>query len=303
MKRELPSLNALRAFEAAARHSSFVGAAEELAVTPAAVSHQIRSLEDHFGASLFQRHHRAVELTPVGRRLLPGLTDAFDRLTMAVNDARPRPDSPVTVSVASPFAAKWLAPRLEGFFSCHPDIPVQVQPDMKGEPSESTNADLAVFLADPDGQGVGRLFEDQLFPVCAPVLRMSLKAPANLSMQTILHDSSARELDAAGWSSWLRAVGMHGFCGAREQYMDHGALVMDAALHGLGVALARGAFVASELRTGTLVRPFDVSVSSGRPWCLLSNPDTASAPGVMAFRNWLLAEASTFRSANPRLVH
>lgn len=303
MKRDLPSLNALRAFEAAARHSSFVGAAEELAVTPAAVSHQIRSLEDHFGASLFQRHHRAVELTSVGRRLLPGLTDAFDRLTMAVSDARPRPDSPVTVSVAAPFAAKWLAPRLESFFSCHPGISVQVQPDVRGGPPENANSDLSVFLANSAGEGVDLLFEDQLFPVCAPVLRMSLKAPANLSMQTILHDESVRELDFAGWEMWLRAVGMRGFCGARERYMDHGVQVMDAALHGLGVALARGALVAAELRSGTLVRPFDVAVNGGCPWCLLSNPETIGVPGVTTFRNWLLAEASSFRSANPRLVH
>lgn len=308
MRRRLPSLNALRAFEAAARHGSFVDAAEELSVTPAAVSHQIKGLEEALGIAMFVRHHRAVELTMAGRRLLPGLSDAFDRIATAVDGVKPARETPVTITVPPSFAAKWLAPRLEGFMAQHPDVPIRVQAEASVVDLDAAEVDLGVrtlngSAEEPTDDRCERLFEDWVFPVCGPLLRMVLKAPANLTMQTVIVDelSEARGGDGT-WSTWLEAAGAGTLKPARELRFSHSTLALDAASRGQGVALARGSLVLNEVRAGALVRPFETAIPAGKPYYLVRSRTVPLRPTAQLFHDWLLAEAASFRDDNPKLV-
>lgn len=307
MKRRLPSLNALRAFEAAARHGSFVEAAEELAVTPAAVSHQIKGLEEALGIAMFVRHHRAVELTAAGRRLLPGLSDAFDRIATAVDGVRPAREAPVTITVPPAFAAKWLAPRLEGFMAQYPDIPIRVQAEAAVVDLEAAEVDLGVRTitspeAAPDNKA-DRLFEDWVFPVCGPLLRMVLKAPANLTMQTVIVDElNETQGGYVTWSHWLEAAGAATLKPAKELRFSHSTLALDAAARGQGVALARGSLVLNEMRSGALVRPFDTAIPAGKSYHLVRSRSVPLRPKAQLFYDWLIHEAGVFREENPKLV-
>jgi len=297
----LPSLNALRAFEAAARHGSFVAAAEELEVTPAAISHQIKGLEEHLGLALFTRHRRAVSLTSAGHRLLPGLSDGFARITAAVAAVAPHGRGPLTVAAVPGFAGRWLAPRLEAFLAAHPDVAVRLEP--KGGPIHPGQeaVDLAVCTA-PVGDGAEPLFEDWVFPVCAPVLRVALTAPGNLSMQTLLVDRSAEAEGGGAWAAWLEKAGVPALKPKEWREFTHAAPALDAALRAEGVALARGSMVAAELRAGTLVRPFEMAVPAGAPYVLLRDGKRDLLGGAQAFRDWLKGEAEAFRAAYPKLV-
>lgn len=314
MSRDLPSLNALRTFEAAARHGGFVGAAKELGVTPAAVSHQVKGLEDDLGVVLFVRQHRSVILTPAGEKLLPGLSDALDRLAQSVRDVRIKDglSGPVTVSVAPGFATRWLGPRLERFMACHPDMGVRVVTESQGggfgySGFANRETDFAICFSDI-GQGVENwieatdLFQDRIFPVCAPVLRVSLASPTNLTRMTLIYDDLLESAPGAGgWQDWLQAAGAPTLIPAARQHYSHTTLALDAALKGKGVALGRGALVWPELRASTLVRPFDTS-APGATYRLLRSIERPLRPEAAAFRNWLLEEVALFRSENPRLL-
>lgn len=304
MKRRLPPLNALRAFEAAARHVSFVAAAEELAVTPAAISHQIKALEENLGVALFVRRHRAVELTAAGKRLLPGLAEAFDGMVKVVDEVRPRAGGPITISASPSFAAKWLAPRLERFLSEYPDAAVRVQAESRVVDLAAEEVDLAVRFSIAGKVVSEPLFEDWVFPVCNSVLRMALKAPANLTMQTLLYDDLFEQMGGGGavWASWLAHVGVADLKPARAQHFSHTTLALDAAARGQGVALGRGSLVWQELRAATLVRPFDTAVPAGRQYHVVRAADRPLSAEGQQFLDWLVAEAAVFRNENPKLV-
>lgn len=305
IKRRLPSLNALRAFEAAARTGGFVAAAEELSVTPAAISHQVKGLEDYLGVPLFVRHHRAVELTAAGQRLLPGLNEAFDHMARAVDAARPADSRSVTVTVPPSFAAKWLGPRLERFLARHPDVSVKIQADSRVLDLAVEDADLAVRFSTGPGLVSDRMFEDKVFPVCSPILRAGLKVPSNLGAQTLIYDELMEGMTGthgiAGWDGWMTAAGVGGLKARNTLYYSHTTLVLDAAVRGLGVALGRGCLIATEIAAGTLVRPFERTIPVGRSYMLV-RPDRPLRAGPAAFREWFLEEVRIFRESNADLV-
>lgn len=306
MARRLPPLNALRAFEAAARHGSFVSAANELSVTPAAISHQVKGLEETLGVTLFMRRHRAVTLTREGRRLLPGLTDAFDQIATSVDAVRAaRHDGAVVVSCSPSFAAKWLVPRLEGFLSRHPEYTVRVEAEPRVVDLADGEVDLAVRFS-TGGKGdvsAERLFGESVFPVCAPRLRVGLRRASELALQTLLYDEMFERVpDSAGWADWLTAAGLPHLKPARVLHYSFTTLALDAAIRGQGVALGRSAMVAGDLQAGTLVKLFDLMVPGGVDYHIVYLADRPNRPAVTAFRDWLLAEADAFRKQWPDLI-
>ncbi|MCG8475450.1 MAG: LysR family transcriptional regulator, partial [Cytophagales bacterium] len=207
--RRLPSLNGLRAFEATGRHLSFTKAAEELNVTQTAVSHQIKGLEAQLGLKLFHRSPGRVELTREGRLLLPGLTEAFDRMTQAVEDVRPASDGrPLIVSVTPAFGSKWLAGRLGRFWRQHPEVELVIQHTMSLVGLTRDEVDVAVRFGDGDWPGLvaEKLVAKDMVPLCSPALLESahpLRTPADLKHYTLLHED-----DQEDWVEWLRIAGV-----------------------------------------------------------------------------------------------
>ena len=242
----LPPLNALRAFEAAARLESFARAADELAVTPGAISQQIRSLEEHVGAALFVREGRGLSLTEAGRAAANVTSEAFEALERAVSLMRqPTQRRALTVSVAPSFAGKWLAPRLFRFQENHPELEVWIAATSERVDLSAGAADLGIRYG-PGGDmtlNEERLLPEEVLPVCSPdLLRagVDLRRPRDLADQTLLHDASPEtEVDGADWASWLKARNVRGVETARGVRFNQSALVIDAAVAGRGVALAK----------------------------------------------------------------
>lgn len=292
MRRELPSLNALRAFEAAARLLSFTRAADELAVTQAAISHQIKGLEEWLGVLLFQRLPRRLALTEAGRELLGSVRDAFDRIEAAVSHTRRNDGSgPLTVTVVPSFAAKWLVPRLGRFQTAHPDIEVRIAADIR-----LTRFDDGVDLAIRAGRGpwpglvCERLLDEELFPVCSPRLLAGprpLSAPADLRHHTLLHDDFEHD-----WRMWLQAAGVAEVDWRRGPRFSDSSMVVQAAVEGQGVALARSALAQEDLKAGRLVRPFRIDIASDLAYYIVCPPAHAGRHKVRAFRDWLMQEAT-----------
>ena len=294
--RRLPPLNALRAFEAAGRHLSFSRAADELNVTPGAVSQQIKLLEDTVGAPLFVRDPRGLQLTEAGGAALPSLSDGFDRLAAAARLMTERTGPRrVTVSAAPSFASKWLVPRLDRFQAEHPDTDVYVHADMALADFASGEADLAVRYGQGayDGLESVRLMAERIVPVCAPGLITGdppLKAPADLARHTLLHDEGQGE-DAPSWPMWLRAAGVAAD-GTRGPRFNQSSLAIEAAVAGKGVALAKSALAEADLVAARLVIPFDLATPTDFAYWVVHPAAKAALPEVAAFKAWLLAEAA-----------
>ena len=297
MGRRLPPLNSLRAFEAAARYLSFTKAAEELHVTPAAISHQIKALEEHLGVPLFRRLNRAVLLTDAGQACLPGLSEAFDRMAAVVERLRAQDGGgPLTVSTSPAFAAKWLVPRLERFQERCPEIDVRVSAAMRLVDFAREEVDVAIRYG--PGRYPGLLTEllltNEVVPVCAPALLQGarpLSSPQDLRRHTLLHDDTATSDGAyPNWAMWLRAAGVEGVDAARGPRFDYAGLVLDAAAAGAGVALALSTIVAADIAAGRLVKPFAVAVPTPFAYYLVCPATTAGRPKVEAYRRWLRAE-------------
>jgi len=298
MTRRLPPLNALRAFEAAARHLSFTKAAEELNVTQAAVSHQIKTLEAALGATLFRRFNRRLMLSDDGQIYLPDVTDALDRIHMATQRLRAGGDTGVlNVSVANSFAAKWLLPRMPDFHGRYPEIDVRISASDRLVDFARDDADMGVRygLGDYPGLKVDLLMRDTVFPVCAPRLREGLRAPGDLRRHTLLHEEVGRG-ELPDWRAWLAAAGVTGVNPDRGRRYSHSSLVIQAAVDGQGVALARGSLVALDLEAGRLIRPFG-PVLPGNWACYVVTPHAnAERPKIKAFRDWLLEKAEQSRT-------
>ena len=301
MARPLPPLNALKAFESAGRHLSFTKAAAELNVTPAAISHQIKALEELLGVPLFRRLTRALRLTDAGQAALPMLSQGFDTLTRGVEQMRAHCESGVlTISMSPSFGAMWLVPRLERFRSRHPDIEIRIDGTDRLVDLARDDADVAVRYGPGGYSGVrvDYLFNQVNTPVCSPALLSGehpLRQPDDLRHHTLLHvDWKDAE---ASWRMWLLAAGLHGVDPTRGPHFTMENMAVQAALDGQGVALIGDILVADDLAAGRLVRPFDPSLSTPLSFSfyLLSAKDSAKQPKVAAFRDWLLEEARAFR--------
>ncbi len=259
----LPPLNALRAFEAAARRLSFTKAAEELNVTPGAISQQIRHLEEFAGAPLFRRTGRQVLLTDVGEATLPLLTNAFEQLAEAAHVLRtPKRRNRLMISCAPSFAAKWLAHRLDKFQALHPEAEVWVSSDIAIVDFAGPEIDLAIRYGggNYDGLRVEKLMSETVLPVCSPSLLEGptpLRSPSDLKHHTLLHDESPEnDPSCPDWSSWLAARDISDVEASRGPRFNQSSIVVEAAASGRGIALAKKAIAANDLESGRLVAPF-----------------------------------------------
>ena len=292
MPRRLPPLNSLRAFEAAARHLSFTRAAEELHVTQAAVSHQIKGLEDYLGRKLFRRLNRALLLTDDGQAYLPSVSKAFELLNEATAHLlRSRTPGPLTVSVLPSFAARWLVPRLGKFRQAHPDIDLRIDPSTRLTDFSLGDVDVGIRYGRGKYPGLRAdwLMTEDIFPVCSPALLRGehpLREPSDLKHHVLLHDDGHGE-----WRTWLLAAGADDVDPTHGSIFTDSSMVIQAAMAGQGVALARGVLAADELAAGRLVRPFKLSLPTEYAYYFVSPEDTAEQPKIAAFREWLLAEA------------
>jgi LysR family glycine cleavage system transcriptional activator len=290
MKRRLPPLNSLRAFESAARHLSFTKAADELAVTQSAVSHQVNALEAWAGVPLFKRQGRAMVLTEAAVKFLPAVSSALDQIALAGRKllAVDPAHGWLTVAVMPSFAAKWLVPRLADFNEENPDLDVWIATFEDQTGALGSDIDVAIRYGRGDWPGLAsvRIMSEELFPVCAPRLATSLETPADLAHATLLHDELRED-----WGMWFAAAGLTGVDTARGPGFDDSGLLIQAAIEGLGVALGRSVLVKGDLDAGRLVRPFDVALPAEFAYYLVYPPDLESAPKIETFRTWLLATA------------
>jgi LysR family glycine cleavage system transcriptional activator len=307
--RRLLPLNALRAFEAAARHLSFSRAADELSVTPGAVSQHIRQLEDHAGAPLFRRNGRGLELSDTGRAALPLLREGFERLLDASALLRePAKRRQIAVSVAPSFAAKWLMPRLDRFHEAHPEIEVWISADMEVAELGDGAVDVAVRYGPGDYANVvtERLLGEGVLPVCAPELMEGAKPirePSDLAGHTLLHDVS---LDAdpscPDWAMWFKARGVSGVDSRRGFRFNQSALVIEAAVMGRGVGLAKRTLAQADLEAGRLVAPFaDGGAEIDFAYYIVTPRNRRASESALAFVAWLKREAADHENAMHQL--
>lgn len=295
--RRLPSLNALRAFWAAARHGSFVAAAEELHVTASAVSLQVRQLEDELGQKLFDRTPRGLSLTVDGAQILPGVNDAFARLQETLIDDQAGADQQIlTLSVAPSFATKWLLPRLDSFCTQYPAFDVRVMATHELTDFAKENIDLAIRYGRGGYAGVASelLMRESVFPVCAPRLVAS-QADADLHhlLRTLplLHDDSPDQDDTCpDWKSWFKAAGILDVEAQRGSRFNQSIFVLEAAANGLGVALAKSSLVQQDLASNRLVRLGHDNVPIEFAYFLVYPPERSKRPAIAAFRKWIQAE-------------
>lgn len=294
MSDRLPSLNAMRAFEAAARHLSFSRAAEELNVTKAAVSHQVKALEEDLGLPLFRRLNRALMLTPAGQTLYPAIGEALELMRAAVQRLK-RQDrtGELVLTMLDSFAAIWLVPRLSRFRKAHPEIDVRITTSDDSIDFSRGDVDLAIRYGAghwPDVHAE-RLMTEEIFPVCAPALLESgppLEKPSDLVDHTLLHDYGHET-----WRRWLSAIGESNVEADRGPHYYHSNLVLQAAEQGDGVALARSVLAADALAAGRLVKPFDVTLPAEYAYYLVCPEAHLKRPKVQAFRRWILAEVES----------
>ena len=304
MSYQIPNLNGLRAFEAAARHLSFSKAADELNVTPAAVSHQVRGLEDSLGVKLFERKNRTIALSEAGARCFPGVRDGFEAIDRAVRLVGHKTgDRVLVVSVGPMFTSKWLAPRLVGFMERHPDIDTRISANPNFSDFTSDGVDVAIRFGHGHYRGlhIEPLMEEWVVPLCAPHLMASgppLARPSDLAEHTLIHDESLNfSPDAPTWDDWLKAAGVGSLDNSRRLRFSNADHAIDAAVEGGGVVLGRSVIAANDIRSGRLVAPFELPLSSGMSYYLVCPPGAHKHAKVRAFRDWLFEETEDLRQA------
>ena len=304
MSRRLPPLNALRAFEAAARHLSVSAAAGELHVTPAAISHQVKALEAWLGVQLFRRLNRQVLLTDAGQTCLRGLRDGFDRLAATVEKVRAQSiEGPITITAATSFASKWLVPRLDRFRNSHPDIDVRLDANTALTDFDRDSVDLGIRYGRGPYPGLrcDRLLAESVFPVCSPKLMRGVRAlrrPRDLVHHTLLHiDMPVMGETEPTWEMWLRAAGVREVDWTRGPHFSVSSMAIEMAIAGQGVVLGSDVLCAADLAARRLVRPFAVGLPLDFAYWIVSPAATADRPKVAAFRSWLLAEAQAHEAA------
>lgn len=286
-------LTALRVFEAAARRGSFLRAAEELAITPGAVSRQIKALETELAVRLFERFNRAVRLTEAGRTLAEGVGRGLREMEAAVEQARNLRKGPLVVTAMHSFAARWLVPRLHHLHARHPDIQVLVSADDAAVDLMRDGYDVAIrFGHGPyPGFSAHKLVSLFLYPVCTPELRdkLPLREPRDLAKAMLLADVNLAFGEPA-WAEWLELAGVSDVDWRRGQLFSNVYLAIEAALAGRGVALAEEALVIDELNAGRLVKPFDIELPSPFSQWIITLPEKADRPDIRRFRTWALGQ-------------
>lgn len=300
MTRSLLPLNALRAFESAARHLSFSRAAEELAVTPGAVSQQIRQLEEIIRAPLFKREARGLQLSDLGRSAAPLVAEGLDRLRDATALLKEPPRRrQVSISVAPSFASKWLMPRMDDFHRLHPEIEVWVSADMEPVALDQGKVDLAIRYG-PGGYAghiCSRLLIETVLPVCAPGLMQGphpIRSPADLTHHVLLHDMSGDgDPSRPDWPMWLMARGVRHGDPRRGSRFNQSSMLIEAAVAGRGVALAKRTLAQADLAAGRLIAPFhDGGAVVGFAYHVLHPRERPLSPSAQAFADWLRRQAA-----------
>ncbi|MCM0021679.1 MAG: transcriptional regulator GcvA [Tagaea sp.] len=295
----LPPLGALRAFEASARHLSFTKAAQELGVTQAAISHQVKSLEQALGATLFRRLTRALALTDTGVALAPELTEAFERMGRAVTRAQEREArGNLRVSLLYTFALAFLVPRLGRFSARHPEITLKLE----------TSSRVIDFDREPFDAGIrygpgpypplhaDLLFEDEFTPLCSPEVARKIKKPADVLAHKLPDDHNYWD----DWAIWLKAAGLDPETPrSHSTIFDSTRLAVEAAMEGQGLALGAPFLFENEIKSGRLVAPLDLIVPAGKSYWLVCPKRDAERPVLAAFRHWLLAETKPLRERKP----
>ncbi len=300
MRRQLPPLNALRAFESAARHLSITLAAEELHVTPAAVSHQIRLLEDHIGLPVFARNGRGLVLTDAGAAGLRDLQEGFARLSAAMDAIDSLGETGLlTISVAPSFAAKWLLPRLHTFQERHPDIDVHVSASMQLVDFARDGIDLAIRYGAGNYGDLSRekLLTETVMPVCSPSFLLEhgpINSVQDLAGATLLHDDSPdNDPSCPNWDMWLRASGAKDIDATRGPRFNQASLVIEAAILGRGIALAKSTLAQADLAARRLVAPFASTRPIDFAYYIVAPKSKLNLPKVSHFCDWLRAEAAS----------
>jgi len=306
MVRKLPPLNALRAFEAAARHLSFLKASEELHVTPGAISQQVRALEEQLGVTLFRRMTRGVLLTDAGQRYGKRIGELLDGLVAATVDLQ-RDDAAgaLTVSTMPSFAARWLIPRLGAFRIAHPSIALRVLAEGDLTDFAVENVDVAIRFGPGRYPGLVSelLFHEEIFPVCSPKLLNSgapLRRLADLVNQTLLHDEPGAGYHDLNWRNWLEQVGASEIEPPPGPGFTYTHMTLQAAVAGQGVALGTTVLASDDLASGSLIRPLKESVTSSYSYWLVCPPGSLDRPKAKAFHDWVISEGARFIAAEPR---
>ena len=303
--RHLPSLNSLRAFEAAARHMSFTRAANELHVTSAAISQQIRSLEDWTGTPLFRRLTRAIRLTEAAQGILPQISEAFDQLADVSARLKADTDSTTLVVSAVPtFAAKWLVPRLSHFNDLYPDINVRIDTKAETFSGRATLEDfdrddihVAICLGDGDypGMKVDKIVDEDVAPACSPALISKteanpIRSPNDLRYHRLLRVDWGNIKNPPSWSKWFESAGINDIDTERGPIFTIEYLAISAALAGQGVVLASTLAIQDDLKSKRLIQPFEIFIPSNSAFWVVAPERTADRPKIAAFRRWVLDE-------------
>lgn len=297
MSYRLPPLNALRAYEAAARHLSFKLAAHELNVTPGAISQQVKALEDVLGIQLFKRMHQSLLLTDTGQAYLPPIRNAFRMISDATERIVPGSvPKTLTVGVQSLFAVKWLLPRLNDFIDRHPAIDVQINTaiDFADLKDGRVDAIIRQGLGEHPGLRSDLVLYEKWTPVCSPGLFTgdpALRTPDDLRYHALLHDEFREK-----WAAWLNVHDVHNVDGTRGLRFSDERLAIQAAIAGQGVALGRRLLIEEPLRDGRLVRLFELELNDDFAFYLFTPQGTSGCTEIVALRNWLLSQVETHAS-------
>jgi LysR family glycine cleavage system transcriptional activator len=297
----------MRAFEAASRHLSFSRAAEELSVTPAAVSHHIKGLEARLGVKLFRRMSNGIKLTDAGEAYVPALRDGFDRLADANRRVMALGGRDyLTIRVAPSLAVKWLGPRLDRFHLAHPDIEMRIESAPVSVDFAHEPVDLAILPhsgSQPDMR-VDALLRGEAFPVCSPRLpkaNLPLHVPEDLVRYPLLHVAAGQpDTSLPAWTVWLKAAGITGIDPMHGPRYPRASVALQAAIEGRGVALGSTVLATDDLATRRLVRLFHLSLTVERGYCIVCPRGRSDDPKVAAFRDWIMAEARAFEAGSAR---
>ncbi len=292
--RRLPPLNPLRAFESAARHEHFSRAADELCVTNSAISHQVRTLEEALGITLFEKQGRNAKLTQSGKNLLPAIQEAFDIIGEACEKAvKPGLTGRLIISAPPELSSKWLIRQIGDFADRYPSIDVSLLEHASDEQSINSEADLSIIYGAGDGDWnrywVTPLHPIQFFPVCSPQLlekNKSLSQPLDLTYQRLLHDDQ----DGKTWATWLGAHAPQIVNIPQHLNFSHAGLSLEAAIAGYGVAIGDNFTASADLASGNLVRPFEQSVPSLGNYYLVAEKRKTGDAKLNAFIDWLLTQ-------------
>jgi len=292
--RRLPHLTWLRAFEASARHLSFTNAAQELNLTQAAISKQVKLLEHYLREPLFERKPRSLVLTKVGAAYLPKVRDGFERLAAGTEEVFGlRRSEVLTVRAPVGYSVNWIAPRLKGFFHHHPDINLRLVSSVWGDQFDNERFDLDIQYGTGNWPGykADRLTWEVIKPVCAPSLlygKNAIRKPADLAHHRLLHVLGYEE----GWADWLRFAKTNGINSGQGLQFDTSLLAFEFAAHGGGVALARSSMFSIEIERGRLVEPFSIEAPLHEAFHLISPETGRDHPDAQKFREWLLDTAN-----------